>query len=47
MTPQPGKIDSDNRIELVRPRDVSAPDFNEIRRLLGGKLHSHDGKRAA
>jgi NitT/TauT family transport system ATP-binding protein len=47
MTPQPGKIDSDNRIELVRPRDVSAPDFNEIRRLLGGKLHSHHGKRAA
>jgi NitT/TauT family transport system ATP-binding protein len=47
MTPQPGKIDSDNRIELVRPRDVSAPDFNEIRRVLGNKLHSHHGKRAA
>ncbi len=46
MTPAPGKIESDNPITLVRPRDVSAPDFNEIRRLLGGKLHSHHGRKA-
>ena len=47
MTPSPGKIESDNAVQLVRPRDVSAPDFNEIRRLLGSKLHSHHGRKAA
>ena len=47
MTPSPGKIESDNAVRLVRPRDVSAPDFNEIRRLLGSKLHSHHGRKAA
>ena len=47
MTPAPGKIESDNAITLARPRDVSAPDFNEIRRLLGNKLHSHHGRKAA
>jgi NitT/TauT family transport system ATP-binding protein len=47
MTPGPGRIESDNRIELPRPRDVSAPDFNELRRTLGAKLHSHHGRRAA
>jgi NitT/TauT family transport system ATP-binding protein len=47
MTPAPGKIESDNAIALTRPRDVSAPDFNEIRRLLAGKLHSHHGRKAA
>jgi NitT/TauT family transport system ATP-binding protein len=47
MTPSPGKIESDNRVELARPRDVSAPDFNDVRRLLGGKLHSHHGRKAA
>ena len=47
MTPSPGKIESDNAVQLVRPRDVSAPDFNEIRRLLGSKLHSHHSRKAA
>jgi NitT/TauT family transport system ATP-binding protein len=47
MTPSPGKIESDNPVTLVRPRDVSAPDFNEIRRMLGSKLHSHHGRKAA
>jgi NitT/TauT family transport system ATP-binding protein len=47
MTPSPGKIESDNAVTLVRPRDVSAPDFNEIRRMLGSKLHSHHGRKAA
>jgi NitT/TauT family transport system ATP-binding protein len=47
MTPGPGRIESDNRIDLPRPRDVSAPDFNELRRTLGAKLHSHHGRRAA
>jgi NitT/TauT family transport system ATP-binding protein len=47
MTPGPGKIESDNAITLARPRDVSSPEFNELRRELGAKLHSHHGKRAA
>jgi NitT/TauT family transport system ATP-binding protein len=47
MTPGPGRIESDNRIALPRPRDVSSPEFNDIRRVLSGKLHSHHGKRAA
>jgi NitT/TauT family transport system ATP-binding protein len=47
MTPGPGRIESDNRITLPRPRDVSSPEFNDIRRALSGKLHSHHGKRAA
>jgi NitT/TauT family transport system ATP-binding protein len=47
MTPSPGKIENDYRVTLQRPRDVSAPDFNEIRRMLGTKLHSHHGRKAA
>jgi NitT/TauT family transport system ATP-binding protein len=47
MTPGPGKIESDNRIDLPRPRDVSSPDFNELRRALSAKLHSHHGRKAA
>jgi len=47
MTPAPGKIESDYAITLPRARDVSAPDFNEIRRELGAKLHSHHGRKAA
>jgi NitT/TauT family transport system ATP-binding protein len=47
MTPGPGRIESDNRIELPRPRDVASPEFNAVRRELGAKLHSHHGKRAA
>ena len=47
MTPGPGRIESDNRITLPRPRDVASPEFNDIRRALSGKLHSHHGRRAA
>ncbi len=47
MSPGPGRIDSELRIELPRPRDVSAPDFNEIRRALGNKLHSNVKRKAA
>src|SRR6516225_4415767 len=35
MSPGPGRIDTELKIELPRPRDVSAQDFNEIRRDLG------------
>ena len=47
MSPGPGRIDSDNALTLARPRDVSSPEFNDIRRVLGAKLHSHHGKKAA
>src|SRR5476649_1316833 len=47
MTPGPGRIESDNALDLVRPRDVASPEFNAIRRVLGAKLHSHHGKKAA
>jgi NitT/TauT family transport system ATP-binding protein len=47
MSPGPGRIDSELRIALPRPRDVSAPDFNEIRRELSQRLHSHHGRKAA
>ena len=46
MTPAPGRIESDNAVTLARPRDVASPEFNAIRRVLGGKLHSHHGKVA-
>ena len=45
MTPGPGRIESDNALELPRPRDVSSPEFNDIRRALSAKLHSHHGKK--
>ncbi len=47
MTPGPGRIESDNMLDLVRPRDVASPEFNDIRRVLGAKLHSHHAKKAA
>ena len=47
MTPGPGRIESDNALDLPRPRDVASPEFNAIRRVLGAKLHSHHGKKAA
>ena len=47
MSPGPGRIDNDIAIDLARPRDVSAPDFNDLRRSLATKLHSHHAKVAA
>ncbi len=47
MTPGPGRIESDNALKLARPRDVSSPEFNDIRRSLGAKLHSHHSKVAS
>ena len=35
MTPGPGRIESDNALDLPRPRDVASPEFNAIRRVLG------------
>jgi ABC-type nitrate/sulfonate/bicarbonate transport system ATPase subunit len=45
MTAGPGRIESDNPVRLRRPRDVSAPDFNEVRRALTQKLTSHVSRR--
>jgi NitT/TauT family transport system ATP-binding protein len=47
MTPGPGRIQSDNRIPLSRPRDVASPDFNAVRRELSQLLVSHHGSKAA
>jgi ABC-type nitrate/sulfonate/bicarbonate transport system ATPase subunit len=45
MTAGPGRIESDNPVRLRRPRDVSAPDFNEVRRSLTQKLTSYVSRR--
>jgi NitT/TauT family transport system ATP-binding protein len=45
MTAGPGRIESDNRVSLTRPRDVSAPDFNAVRRHLTERLTSHVSRR--
>ncbi len=45
MTAGPGRIESDNGIRLARPREVSAPDFNDARRVLTEKLTSHVRRR--
>ncbi len=47
MTPGPGRIESDNAVTIARPRDVASPEFNDVRRVLGAKLHSHHGKKVA
>jgi ABC-type nitrate/sulfonate/bicarbonate transport system ATPase subunit len=46
MTAGPGRIESDNKVRLARPREVSAADFNEVRRTLTDKLTSHVRRRA-
>jgi ABC-type nitrate/sulfonate/bicarbonate transport system ATPase subunit len=41
MSAGPGRIDSDFRIDLLRPRDVSSPEFNTLRRDISRRLTSH------
>jgi NitT/TauT family transport system ATP-binding protein len=41
MSAGPGRIDSDFRIDLPRPRDVSSPEFNALRRDIARQLTSH------
>jgi ABC-type nitrate/sulfonate/bicarbonate transport system ATPase subunit len=41
MSAGPGRIDGDFRIELARPRDVSSPEFNALRRDIARRLTSH------
>jgi NitT/TauT family transport system ATP-binding protein len=47
MEPGPGRIASEHRIGLPRPRDVASPEFNDVRRELAARLHSHHAKKAA
>jgi NitT/TauT family transport system ATP-binding protein len=47
MEPGPGRIASEHRITLPRPRDVSSPEFNDVRRDLSARLHSYHAKKAA
>jgi nitrate ABC transporter ATP-binding subunit len=41
MSAGPGRIESDIEVDLPRPRDVSSPEFNAVRRELGRRLASH------
>ena len=45
MTAGPGRIEHDARIPLARPRDVSAIDFNQVRRDITQRLTSHVAAR--
>lgn len=47
MSPGPGHIVADVRIDLPRPRDVVSMEFNEVRRQLTGLLHSDHQRDAA
>jgi NitT/TauT family transport system ATP-binding protein len=47
MEPGPGRIASEHMIDLPRPRDVASPEFNEVRRDLSARLHSHHARKAA
>jgi NitT/TauT family transport system ATP-binding protein/sulfonate transport system ATP-binding protein len=41
MTAGPGRIDCQIEIELPRPREVSSPEFNLLRRDVTRRLSSH------
>jgi len=41
MSAGPGRIENDIMIELPRPRDVSSPEFNAVRRDIAARLTSH------
>ncbi|MCK1654746.1 ABC transporter ATP-binding protein [Bradyrhizobium sp. 149] len=43
MTAGPGRIDCQMNIDLPRPRDVSSPEFNALRRDVTRRLTSHIG----
>jgi NitT/TauT family transport system ATP-binding protein len=47
MSPGPGRIVAEERITLERPRDVSSPAFNEIRRRMAALLHADHAREAA
>jgi NitT/TauT family transport system ATP-binding protein len=41
MSAGPGRIENDLMIDLPRPRDVSSPEFNAVRRDVARRLTSH------
>jgi ABC-type nitrate/sulfonate/bicarbonate transport system ATPase subunit len=41
MTMAPGRVDCQIKIDLPRPRDVSSPEFNDLRRDVTRRLTSH------
>jgi NitT/TauT family transport system ATP-binding protein/sulfonate transport system ATP-binding protein len=41
MSAGPGRIENDIKIDLPRPRDVSSPEFNAVRRNVARRLTSH------
>jgi nitrate ABC transporter ATP-binding subunit len=41
MSAGPGRIESDFNVDLPRPRDVSSPEFNSVRRDVAGRLTSN------
>ncbi|GGC07647.1 nitrate ABC transporter ATP-binding protein [Oxalicibacterium flavum] len=47
MTAGPGRIEKDIRLELPRPRDITAIEFNEVRRDMTQYLTSHVSSRVA
>ncbi len=47
MSPGPGHIAADIRIDLPRRRDVASPEFNEVRRQLSALLHSDHQREVA
>ena len=47
MSPGPGRIETEIAVELPRPRAVVAADFNDLRRDLSQRLHSHHSRKAA
>ena len=46
MTPRPGTIVLDRRIDLKRPRDVTTPEFNDLKReiltMISPSLHADE-----
>ena len=47
MTAGPGRIEEDIKLELARPRDITAVEFNEIRRDITQYLTSHVSSKIA
>jgi NitT/TauT family transport system ATP-binding protein len=47
MSPGPGRIVAEEAITIDRPRDVSSPEFNDIRRRLASLLHADHARIAA
>jgi NitT/TauT family transport system ATP-binding protein/sulfonate transport system ATP-binding protein len=47
MTAGPGRIEQDIHLDLARPRDITAIEFNDVRRDLTQHLSSHVSHKAA